>query len=88
MALVAVTADRIDTKKGPAIPRAPAAAVAPFPRRAAEPGRLAVIGREIGAIVVPPLIVLTLLLLVWQIAASGPKATLPTPLGSGRTPRT
>jgi nitrate/nitrite transport system permease protein len=36
--------------------------------------------REAGAIVVPPLIVLTLLLLVWQIAASGPKATLPTPI--------
>ena len=79
MALVAVTADRIETKKGPVIPRAPAA-VATFPRRAGEPGRLAAIGREIGAIVVPPLIVLTLLLLVWQIAASGPKATLPTPL--------
>ena len=79
MALVAVTADRTDTNERPAIPRAPAA-VAPFPRRAGEPGRLVAIGREIGAIVVPPLIVLTLLLLVWQIAASGPKATLPTPL--------
>jgi nitrate/nitrite transport system permease protein len=79
MALVAVTVDRIETKEGPAIPRSPAA-VAPFPRRAAEPGRIVAIGREIGAIVVPPLMVLTLLLLVWQIAASGPKATLPTPL--------
>jgi nitrate/nitrite transport system permease protein len=79
MALVAVTVDRTDTNKRPAIPRAPAT-VAPFPRRAGEPGRLVAIGREIGAIVVPPLIVLTLLLLVWQIAASGPKATLPTPL--------
>ena len=79
MALVAVTVDRVDTKKGPAIPRAPAT-VAAFPRRAGEPGRLVAIGREIGAIVVPPLIVLTLILLVWQIAASGPKATLPTPL--------
>ena len=79
MALVAVTVDRTDTNEGPAIPRAPAT-VAPFPRRAGEPGRLVAIGREIGAIVVPPLIVLTLILLVWQIAASGPKATLPTPL--------
>jgi nitrate/nitrite transport system permease protein len=79
MALVAVTVDRTDTNEKPAIPRI-AATVAPFPRRAGEPGRLVAIGREIGAIVVPPLIVLTLLLLVWQIAASGPKATLPTPL--------
>jgi nitrate/nitrite transport system permease protein len=36
--------------------------------------------REAGAIVVPPIIVLSLLLLIWQIAAAGPKATLPTPL--------
>jgi nitrate/nitrite transport system permease protein len=79
MALVAVTVDRTDTNEKPAIPRI-AATVAPFPRRAGEPGRLVAIGREIGAIVVPPLIVLTLILLVWQIAASGPKATLPTPL--------
>jgi nitrate/nitrite transport system permease protein len=79
MALVAVTVDRTDTTERPVIPRAPTV-VAPFPRRAGEPGRLVAIGREIAAIVVPPLIVLTLLLLVWQIAASGPKATLPTPL--------
>jgi nitrate/nitrite transport system permease protein len=56
------------------------AAVVPFPRRTRQPGRLLGLVREAGAIVVPPIIVLSLLLLVWQIAAAGPKATLPTPL--------
>jgi len=51
-----------------------------FPRPTRQPGRLLEMLHEAGAIVVPPIIVLTLLLLVWQIAASGPKATLPTPL--------
>jgi nitrate/nitrite transport system permease protein len=79
MPLGAATANRIETKERPAVALAPAAVVA-FPRRAGEPGRVVAIAREAGAIVVPPLIVLTLVLLVWQIAASGPKATLPTPL--------
>jgi nitrate/nitrite transport system permease protein len=35
---------------------------------------------EIAAAVVPPLVVLALILVVWQIACSGPKATLPSPL--------
>ena len=59
---------------------APPAAVVLFPRRTRQPGRLLALAREAGAIVVPPIIVLSLILLVWQIAASGPKATLPTPL--------
>lgn len=56
-----------------------AATVVPFPSRP-EPGRLLVILKEVAARVVPPIIVLTLLLVIWQIAASGPQATLPTPL--------
>jgi nitrate/nitrite transport system permease protein len=56
------------------------AAVVPFPRPRRQPGRLLEMLREAGAIVVPPIIVLSLILLVWQIAAAGPKATLPTPL--------
>jgi nitrate/nitrite transport system permease protein len=35
--------------------------------------------REIAATVVPPLVVLTVILIFWQIAASGPQATLPSP---------
>jgi nitrate/nitrite transport system permease protein len=35
--------------------------------------------REVGATVIPPVIVLALILIVWQLAAAGPKATLPTP---------
>jgi nitrate/nitrite transport system permease protein len=73
----AASNSRIEAKEGSV--SAPAAVV-PFPRRASEPGRLLTLAQETGAIVVPPLIVLTLVLLVWQIAASGPKATLPTPL--------
>ena len=56
-----------------------AATVVPFPSRP-QPGRLLVILNEVAARVVPPIIVLTLLLVIWQIAASGPQATLPTPL--------
>jgi nitrate/nitrite transport system permease protein len=56
-----------------------AAAVVPFPNRARQSDRLLAMTREVGAMVLPPLIVLSLMLLVWQIAASGPKATLPTP---------
>ncbi len=79
MSLSAATITRIETKENGAIHPA-SAAVVPFPGPTREPGRLLAISREAGAIVVPPLIVLTLILLVWQIAASGPKATLPTPL--------
>ena len=79
MALSAATVTRFETKESGAI-RPAAAAVVPLPRPTREPGRLLAMSREAGAIVVPPLIVLTLILLVWQIAASGPKATLPTPL--------
>jgi len=75
----AATIARIETKENGAIHPA-SAAVVPFPDPTREPGRLLAMSREAGAIVVPPLIVLTLILLVWQIAASGPKATLPTPL--------
>ena len=81
MARSAASISHIEAKEGAILAPAPApAAVVPFPRRASEPGRVVAIAREAGAIVVPPLIVLTLLLLVWQIAASGPKATLPTPI--------
>jgi nitrate/nitrite transport system permease protein len=79
MALSAVTTKRAATvEQSPLLP-APAAIVR-FPKRARQLDRLHAIAREGVAIVVPPIIVLSLLLLIWQIAAAGPKATLPTPL--------
>ena len=78
--LVAATVDRIETKEKDRPSLALRRRWCHFRAAPASPAALLAIGREIGAIVVPPLIVLTLILLVWQIAASGPKATLPTPL--------
>jgi nitrate/nitrite transport system permease protein len=83
MALSAAKAERIAKIAGPpgagttAIP-APAAVVQ-FPRRGQLPARLPALLREVGATVIPPVIVLALILIVWQLAAAGPKATLPTP---------
>jgi nitrate/nitrite transport system permease protein len=79
MTLSAVTTKRVATvEQSPLLP-APAAIVR-LPQRARQLDRLQAMAREAVAIVVPPIIVLSLLLLIWQIAAAGPKATLPTPL--------
>jgi nitrate/nitrite transport system permease protein len=51
----------------------------PFPRGGQLAARLPALLAEAGAVVIPPLVVLALVLIVWQMAASGPKATLPTP---------
>jgi nitrate/nitrite transport system permease protein len=51
-----------------------------FPGRRRRLQRIEAMVREMTAIVVPPIIVLSLLLLIWQLAAAGPRATLPTPL--------
>ena len=56
------------------------AVVMDFPQRARRLQRIKAMVREMMAIVVPPIIVLLLLLLIWQLAAAGPRATLPTPL--------
>ncbi len=82
MASSVATTKRIDPIGSPrrvGAVTAPAAVVS-FPRRARKPDRLVALLREAGAIVGPPIIVLSLALLIWQIAAAGPKATLPTPL--------
>jgi nitrate/nitrite transport system permease protein len=79
MALSAVTTKRVATVEQSPLPPAPAAIVR-LPQRATQLDRLHAVAREAVAIVVPPIIVLSLLLLIWQIAAAGPKATLPTPL--------
>jgi nitrate/nitrite transport system permease protein len=55
------------------------AAVVAFPSRP-QPSRVLLLGKEVAARVIPPVIVLALMLIIWQIAASGPQATLPTPL--------
>jgi nitrate/nitrite transport system permease protein len=79
MTLSAVTTKRVATvEQSPLLP-VPAAIVR-LPQRARQLDRLQAMAREAVAIVVPPIIVLSLLLLIWQIAAAGPKATLPTPL--------
>jgi len=78
-AAIARRIDATERSPGPTAITAPAAVV-PFPKRAHRPGRLLALARETAALVVPPVIVLALVLLVWQIAASGPKANLPTPL--------
>jgi nitrate/nitrite transport system permease protein len=79
MALSAVTTKRVATvEQSPLLPGA--AAIVRLPQRAPQLDRLHAMAREAVAIVMPPIIVLSLLLLIWQIAAAGPKATLPTPL--------
>ncbi len=79
MALTAVTTQRAATvEKSP--PRPAPAAVVRLPQRSRQLDRMFAMAREGVAIVLPPIIVLAVLLLVWQIAASGPRATLPTPL--------
>ena len=74
MALSAGNTKRVATvEQSPLLP-APAAIVR-FPKRGRQLDRLVAIAQEGVAIVLPPVIVLTLLLLIWQIAAAGPKAT-------------
>jgi nitrate/nitrite transport system permease protein len=48
--------------------------------RSSNPTRIAAGLREIAANVVPPVVVLTILLLIWQLATAGTDATLPSPL--------
>jgi nitrate/nitrite transport system permease protein len=55
------------------------AAVVPIPAQR-QRGRPFVLLKDIAARVIPPVVVLSLALVIWQIAASGPQATLPTPL--------
>jgi nitrate/nitrite transport system permease protein len=79
MALTATNAKRVVALEQPRSTPLPAVVV-DFPQRARWLERIEAMAREIMAIVVPPIIVLSLLLLIWQLAATGPRATLPTPL--------
>jgi len=55
------------------------ATVMPFPRRPGGRFDLVPIGGALGRAILPPLVVIALVLIVWQIACSGPNATLPPP---------
>ena len=73
--LVAASGVRIGAPEKPA----PAKVVTLKPQR---PSRLAALGTAVGrwlTVIVPPLVVLAAMLLVWELACHGPKATLPAP---------
>ena len=61
--------------------KTPAAPVVALPQRKAVPaaGRLAKKASTIAAAVLPPLVVVVALMLIWQLAANRPGATLPAP---------
>jgi nitrate/nitrite transport system permease protein len=67
-------------KQSPPPAPKPAAQVLPLPVTPKRPQRLAAAGRFAAERIAPPAVVLAVLLLVWQIAFSGPGAGLPTPL--------
>lgn len=77
----------VDTSAGRAIAAAPPSAPAiaetkilPLKTpRGIKSARLKSLGTEIASATIPPLLVLAVLLLVWQLATSGPDAALPSP---------
>ena len=60
-------------------PKAPAVHTLPPRTPAPRTERLLRVARNTAAAVIPPLVVLVALLLIWQVAASGPKSSLPPP---------
>ena len=84
MTASAVNTDRIATVAEPPrqrarVPLRRRRRWSPSRSRTGSPARLPALLQEARATVIPPLVVLALLLIVWEIAAAGPKATLPTP---------
>jgi nitrate/nitrite transport system permease protein len=79
--LVDTTAARPPAAMSATAPAAAKTAVLPLPapQKNYRPSRLIAVLREIAATVIPPLIVLALMLLIWQLSTSGPDATLPSP---------
>jgi len=67
------------TPESPAQPVAGARVVAFRPPKPVAFARVPFLVREIAARVLPPLIVLSVLMLVWQILCSGPNSPLPSP---------
>ncbi len=49
------------------------------PRKAPLGERISGHAREVAAVLLPPLIVIAVMLLIWEVAASGPKSSLPAP---------
>ncbi|WP_108460401.1 nitrate ABC transporter permease [Devosia naphthalenivorans] len=74
---MSATVQRLPTAALPE-PSAPAAVVS-FPSTAKPPRSLGKTAARIAANVVPPLVVIALILIVWQILCSSPGATLPAP---------
>jgi len=74
---MSATVQRLPTAALPE-PSAPAAVVS-FPSTAKPPRSPGKIAARIAANVVPPLVVIALILIVWQILCSSPGATLPAP---------
>jgi nitrate/nitrite transport system permease protein len=62
------------------VPPHPAAPVLPLPVRPQRKARLGPALRALGPVVLPPVVVLAVLLLIWQMAFSHEGATLPTPV--------
>ena len=71
------TVSSLPTPSAP--PAAASAAVFALPRPASRPGSWAKTLASIAANVLPPLVVLALILVVWQIICANPDATLPAP---------
>ncbi len=64
-----------------AIPSPPASVLPlPAPRTKSFAGKIVPMAREVAVRVVPPLIMLALLMLTWQLLTDSPKASLPSPL--------
>lgn len=75
---MSATVQRLPTAAMPAQQSQPQ--VIPMPKSSGRsPRSWAAIGRRVAANVVPPLIVLTLILIVWQLLCAGPGASLPAP---------
>ncbi len=80
MAMPAVKSENVVTMPGAAAPQAssPVVTLTP-PKRKAEAGKYAKTAREAAARIVPPLLVITLFLVVWELLCRKTGATLPPP---------
>jgi nitrate/nitrite transport system permease protein len=61
------------------VPPLPRDNVVALPAKAKTPSRFGKQMREVAVTVIPPLVVVTLMLIAWELAAAGPKSSLPPP---------
>ena len=80
MAMPAVKSENVMTMPGAAPPQtsAPVVTLTP-PKRKAEAGKYAKQAREVAARVIPPIVVITLFMVVWELLCRKTGATLPPP---------